>query len=390
MKIVITGGGTGGHVFPALEIAKYAINNNDNVIYIGSEYGIEKELCSRHNIPIHTLPSKPFYSLKTKRGIIARLLFVKAYTMAKIKLAEIKPDAVFSTGGYSSAPVVFAAKKLKIPYFIHEQNTVPGRANLFFMNHAAAVFTVFSSTERYLRERHFAPKNIIRTGIPLRSSLVENSTHEPKTIPENNAINILVTGGSQGAVAINDVILELASLLKDNPNYQFKWTHLTGIKNYENVLHTRDDFKLKEPYYNILPFADDKAMASLLKNNHLIICRSGAGTLTDSALYGIPSITIPYKYAIGNHQYYNALEFEEMGITKILEQDKLTPNTLLMKINEWINDENQYTAASNILLNWNVEDTVQKVYSNIEHLLNNSTHENKSRMETLQQLLRIR
>ena len=164
MRLIVTGGGTGGHVFPALEVARLAISEGHDVLYLGSNRGQESRVCERAKIAFHGFPSEPIYSLKKPSGWLAVVQLVRARSMAIKRLKLARPDALFSTGGYSSAPVVSAAKVLRIPYVIHEQNSVPGRTNLAFSKAAFRVCTTFDCSAT-----HFSTATV-RTGMPVRSA----------------------------------------------------------------------------------------------------------------------------------------------------------------------------------------------------------------------------
>lgn len=151
MRIVVTGGGTGGHVYPALEVARLSRELGHEIVYLGSQRGQEAVVCKRENILFHGFPSQPLYSLTSPAGWKAAAAILKSRMMAKAALRAARPSVVFSTGGYSAGPVVSAARSLKIPYMLHEANSAPGRSNLLFAKEAFVVGTVFETPKQIFR-----------------------------------------------------------------------------------------------------------------------------------------------------------------------------------------------------------------------------------------------
>ncbi len=388
MNVIITGGGTGGHVFPALSVAKIFKKNGHNVLYFGSIRGIEKTACQDHGIPCKCFPSEPFTSIRTFKGILARLSFIIATLMVLCHFIFRRPSLVFATGGYSSAPVLFAAWLLRIPLYLHEQNTIPGRTIQLFSQVAKHVFTTFHTTKKYMKH---VP--ITRTGLPILPGISQgisqeisqevsqeiSQSNEPfcftskerkvRDIHANDTIHILITGGSQGAKAINTMILNSYHYIRSNIPKNIKMTHITGKNDYESCLKLMEICKIDPKHYHLISFADKPALYQLLSETDILIGRSGAGTLIDSALFGIPSILIPYPYSTGNHQIQNGIEFQDMGFTKIIHQEHLNQESLLENLNFWIENPLMYRAASSELMKWNPDHAAEKVYLNISQTL---------------------
>lgn len=349
MKLVVTGGGTGGHVYPALEIAQAARDEGWDVVYFGSNRGQEVKLCRDLGFEFHGFPSEPLYSLKTPRGWKAAMNIWKATGLAKRALAEAKPHAIFSTGGYSSAPVVSAARSLHIPYVIHEQNTVPGRTNRMLSKGAFAVATTFRSGAKA-----FGETRVVRTGLPIRRELrqsVQGRLNFDERTPHDRSL-ILVMGGSQGAVALNEAALSTATRMAgDNVH----WMIVAGHKHYDGILETMKKLAIDaEVEFRAYLSADE--MAHALFTAQVVVCRSG-GSLAELAAFRKPSVLIPYPSAMGNHQLYNAKEFEAMGAAQVLPQSELTASTLQPRILHWLNDERAYVGAQQALAEWDIPDT---------------------------------
>lgn len=354
MRLTVTGGGTGGHVFPALETAKAARELGWQVEYLGSVRGQELAACAKAGMPFVGFPSQPLVKPLSIQGAKTLVLMVKAIQMAVRRLSESRPDVVLTMGGYSSAPVITAAKRLKIPLVVHEQNSVPGRTNLLAAKKAIKVCTVFKAASR-----HFDAGKTVRTGTPIRARLREASYG---TLPFNSPWAsgrpaVLVMGGSQGAAALNDVSLATAVRMA---RAGIQWIHLTGEKNYESALEARAKLSVGEDY-DIKAFMDEEGMAEAFSACHMAICRSGAGTLTELAAFRRPSILVPYPRAFADHQRVNAQEFVDIGAAIMVDQKDLDPAGLEGRVLSWLHDKDLYQAAQLAMAEWDVEDSVEKI-----------------------------
>jgi len=347
LKLIVTGGGTGGHVYPALEVALLAVERGHEVAYLGSLRGQEGGLCRKQGIEFTGFASEPVYSLKTLRGLKALYRLLVAKRAAKEELARQKPQALFSTGGYSSAPVVSAARSLGIPYVIHEQNSVPGRSNLVFSKKAFCVATTFKMTAGY-----FKGCRTERTGLPVRRDL------RALAHAENGQVKrILVTGGSQGAAALNQAALETASRATAEG---WSWLHLTGKAHFEAVKHSRASFALGENYV-VKDYIEGAELAEAFAGSKVAVCRSGAGTLSELAAFRLPSVLVPYPQAFANHQHYNACEFEEIGAAVVVPQTELTSASLERAIKHWLSDPSAIARAKASLEAWDAPNAAFRI-----------------------------
>ena len=354
MKLVVTGGGTGGHVFPALEVAAQARKKNWELFYLGSFRGQEKKLCEQNGIDFSGFYAYPFYGILTGRGLKARIAFIRATLEAQIFLKKYQPNVLFSTGGYSSAPIVSAARRLKIPYVLHEQNSVPGRTNIILSQGARCIATVFEKTID-----HFKEATVVRTGMPIRADLRSPSIQYRTEKNSSFDPHILVTGGSQGAEDLNDSILKVASLLKKE---NYSWMHMTGPSHYEKVKNQSEKLNLG-PNYKSVPFLDSKQLAKELAYCSLSVCRSGAGTITELAAFRKPGIFVPYPHAYANHQFHNAKEIEQLGGGTLIEQKVLEIQDLLETVQDWLNHFEKQKLAADVLAKWDIEDAAGRVIS---------------------------
>ena len=357
MRIVVTGGGTGGHVFPALETALGARDQGWDVSYFGSHRGQEGGVCEKANLDFKGFPSQPIYKIYTPAGLKAVLQLLKASKLARKALDDLRPHAVFSTGGYSSAPVVQAAKRLGIPFVIHEQNSVPGRTNKMMSQHAFRVCTVF-----FAAVNHFPNGKVVRTGLPVRSELRQEGqgrlSLDGAWIPDAKP-TILVMGGSQGSAALNDVAFSTALRMTRDP---MQWIHLTGTKHFEAAMKSKDNLGVKGDY-DVRAFLDATQMGEVLFASTLAVCRSGAGTLSELAAFRKPSVLIPYPHAHAQHQLHNAKEFEAMGAAEVIEQSNLHADGLEGRILSWLHDKDRMAHAQKALSEWDILDSVPRILS---------------------------
>ena len=354
MRLVVTGGGTGGHVFPALETAQEASRRGCDVRYFGSLRGIERAQSEKVGIVFSGFDSGPVYRPFSARGLQSMVGLLKATQAASRALMQWRPDSVFSTGGYASAPVVNAARKLGIPYVLHEQNTVPGRTNRLLSKGAFAVATVFESTSKW-----FEGCRIERTGMPIRKALRDSAQG---TLPMTHSLEkaapiVLVMGGSQGAVALNDIALATAVRMASS---EVQWLHVTGLSHFESTSQSLRRLAVTSNY-TIKAYLDAEEMASALFSCSMAVCRSGAGTLSELAAFRKPSVLVPYPDAFGDHQRFNALEFEKFGGADVVLQNDLIAGTLEPRIHAWLNDTEKQAAAKAGLAGWDVPDSVDRI-----------------------------
>lgn len=332
-------------MFPALEVARAAAESGWDVRYFGSLRGLEGKACQKAGVPFVGFPSEPLYRLWTPRGARAAWRLLMARRSALGSLSEFGADVVLSTGGYASAPVVSAARSLRVPYVIHEQNTIPGRTNRILGQNAFCVCTVFESTSRY-----FPEDRTVVTGLPIRRELRASAQGSlPLTHSLSKAAPIvLVMGGSQGSEAINDMALATAVRMASTP---VQWLHITGAKLFERTIASQSKMAVRADY-TVKAYLDAAEMASALFSCSLAVCRSGAGTLAELAAFRKPSILVPYPRAFADHQTANAREFQDMGAADVVPQTELRAATLEAKIEGWLSDRSRVEGAESALAAW--------------------------------------
>lgn len=342
MKILFTGGGTGGHIFPIIaitrEIRKMWMAGRWNskeekleFFYIGPKDPFASILLSQEGIVVKEILAgkiRRYFNLKSLFQNIIDLLFKMpiGFFQAFFYVFVIAPDIIFSKGGYGSIATVLSGWILWIPIFLHESDASPGLANKFLSRFASKVFVSFPKTE------YFGPKKMILTGNPIRREILAGSKEEAKNLFKLSYQRpiILILGGSQGAQRINDLILTILPDLLSN----FEIIHQCGEKNFKEVRAEANVIIPEElkNYYHLIPFLKEIELAHALEASDLVISRAGSGSIFEISAVGKPSILIPLPEAAQNHQSRNAYQYAETGAAIVIEEENLTRHFFLEKI----------------------------------------------------------
>ncbi|MGH7885512.1 MAG: undecaprenyldiphospho-muramoylpentapeptide beta-N-acetylglucosaminyltransferase [Thermodesulfobacteriota bacterium] len=326
MKVIIAGGGTGGHVFPAISIAEeiLARSSKNEVLFVGTEKGFEKKLLPLKGYKIEYITSGGLIGknpVEQAKGLY--FAFKGVFSSIKI-LKEFKPDVVIGVGGYASGPTVLSAFLSFIPTAVCEQNSIPGFTNRLLSRFVKRVFITFENSKKYFPER-----KTFLTGNPIRKDLTAASKIDQK---DRNIINILILGGSQGSKKLNEDIPGCFSKIN---NKKIIITHQTGEKDYNMVKNT---YCKSDIDANVYKFIDN--MKEVYDKTDLIICRSGAGTISEITAMGIPSILVPFSHAAHDHQLLNAMFLEKKGAAIIIEENNLNSEALTRALNKIFNNNN--------------------------------------------------
>ena len=307
MKIALVAGGTGGHIFPALAVSKklQELDTSVEVVWITTNRSNEQELAKEYDIEMVSLNVEGIQRKISLQPIKATLLTINAFFKMISFLKKQKIDRVVAFGGYVCAPVLMAAKFLGIDYFIQEQNSVPGIVNRIFSKSAKKVFLGFP-----LADGFHLKGNCEITGNPIR----EKSIVQQIDVDTSNYRGvILITGGSQGAMSMNQMLIESVKDISQK-NYLVIWQ--SGKPHFEEISTLFKDTENVIVFPTISNIYDYYAIANLL------IARSGASTISEARAFQIPSIFIPLPWAAENHQYYNAQFAREEGWAYVIEQNK--------------------------------------------------------------------
>ena len=357
MKVVITAGGTGGHIFPALALISKLKEKDKNVeiLYIGTTNRMEKDIIPKEGIPYIGIEMKGLNRKNIFKNIDVMKTYLKAVSKAKAELTKFKPDIVIGFGGYISAPVIYAAHKLKIKTIIHEQNSIPGVSNKFLSRYVDKVLVSFKESIK-----DFPNDKTIYTGNP-RSEQIKDIEKIDKTtlgFKKDKALIIIVMG-SLGSLTMTKKLKETLPLFK-NKDYQVLL--ITGKDYYDEY----KDIKLSSNV-KLVPFVDN--LLGLMKDADLIVTRSGASTIAELTSIGLPAIMVPSPYVTNNHQYVNAKSLEDDGACIILKEEDFDKNSLVDLLDKTINDKKKLNSMRSALLKRGVTDSATRIYEEIIKLV---------------------
>ncbi len=356
MKIAITAGGTGGHIFPALAIINKikSHDKNSKFLYFGTTDRMEKDIIPEKGIPYIGIQMKGLNRKNILKNITVLKIYSAAIKKAEVELKKFKPDIVIGVGGYITAPVLVAANHLGIKTIIHEQNSIPGVSNKLLSHFVNKICVSFKESESY-----FPKKKTIYTGNPRSEEILSMEKGKREDFGFNHKSKfIILVMGSLGSLTMTKKMKELIPSFKDK-DYQV--LVVTG-KNYY------DDYKdVKIPTnVKIVPFYDAKYM----KDADLIITRSGASTIAEVTALLLPSVMIPSPYVTHNHQYKNAKALEDKKACKILEEKDFCKENLLSLIDDCFKKE-VYNEMRKNLKEFSCPNSAEAIYKEIMGLVRN-------------------
>ncbi|PKN78995.1 MAG: undecaprenyldiphospho-muramoylpentapeptide beta-N-acetylglucosaminyltransferase [Candidatus Cloacimonetes bacterium HGW-Cloacimonetes-1] len=336
MMIMFGAGGTGGHISPALSIARELIANDCKVCFVGNKNSLESKMCAESGLSF-----LPIYVQKLYRKItIAHLAFPyhlinSTFSVCKY-IRQYRPDLVFCTGGFVSGPVAIAAIITKTPLYFHESNSFPGITIRLLGRYAKQIFTASDSVSRF-----FPAHKTTKVGIPINAAITTPHPFDPAAFGmSQTAPKLLIVGGSQGSLAINKTIDHIVPDLL-NDGYEVFWQ--TGKSSYD--LYSQKYSNTKGVF--IFGFSQD--LPTFYQNSTLAIARAGAMTISELEAVKLPAILIPLPTSAENHQYHNAVEQQQKGLAVLLEQKSLTPATLRELIRHLNDNHDEFVNRLNSL-----------------------------------------
>ena len=329
MRVILAGGGTGGHVFPALAVAReLRVRYSADCLFIGTSRGIETRLVPAAGFPLELIRVGPLNQVSFATRIKTTLGLPTAILQSLSILREFRPDVMIGVGGYASGPAMLAAVLRRIPTVAFEPNVVPGFANRRVAPFVSAAAVYFEETKKYFRNCHV-------TGVPVRAEFFELTQRDPATPP-----NLLVFGGSQGAHAINLAMQDaLPALCQRIPGVRV--THQTGERDY---LATAAAYAKLGVGAEVFPFIDN--MPAMFAQTDLVLCRSGASTVAEIAAARKPAVLIPFPSSADDHQRRNAQAMEAAGAAVMLEERDLTPDSLANTVADLLSNAVKLKAMS--------------------------------------------
>lgn len=358
MRVIVSGGGTGGHINPAIAIAKYIKNKepDSEILYVGTKRGLEKELVPAQNIDIKYIDVYGFVRKLSVKNIKVVYKAATAIFQCRKILKEFKPDIVIGTGGYVCGPLLKAAVGMNIPTIIHEQNVFPGMTVKMLAGKVSVVATSFDTTRNYLKKHC----KIVLTGNPVRADLLEMTPFEARIkLDIDDKPTVLIMGGSLGAKSINDALVEM--VIKGLPD-DYNIIASTGERNYESVMKAINESVDEIPTnITIKPYIYNTDMVFAAAD--LVVCRTGAVTISELAASGKPSIVVPSPNVVHNHQEYNAKYLSDRGAAILIKDDELTGTKLHAEISALIDNKAMLKEMGEKAKTAAIYDATDKIYT---------------------------
>lgn len=356
MRVIVSAGGTGGHIYPALAIINKIKSEepDSEFLYIGTHNRMENNIVPKAMIPFQSIEIYGF-SKNLFKNFKTTSCLVKSYKRCKKLIRDFNPDVVIGVGGYVTAPVIYAAKKLGYKTVIHEQNSFPGKSNKFLSKYSDLICVSFKNSMSY-----FPIDRTVFTGNPcsedaLSKKLINKSTYG---ISDKRKL-VLFVMGSLGSSRVNDYLVSVMGLF-DNKDYDILF--VTGKSSYESI--SKNSFPNN---VHVVAYVD--GLTGLMKNVDLIVSRAGASTLSEIIALGIPSILIPSPYVANNHQYKNAMDLVSASAAVMIEEKDLKGDILVRKIDEILSDYIKVRNIKKNLKSMMVLNSASLIYSNVKKLV---------------------
>ena len=357
MRVIFAGGGTGGHINPAISVADYAKAHDDNfkALFIGTKKGLETKLVPAAGYVIEYIAVQGFDRKHLLRNVKTVAQLVSSVRSCKRIIKEFKPDCIVCTGGYVSGPVTMAAKQTGVPALIHEQNVFPGLTVKGSEKYVDYVALSFDETINEMKDK----SKCVVTGNPIRSEILCADREESRKRLGIDKPFVLIFGGSLGAARINDTVVEiLGKIVSDG---KIKLVFGTGDRNYSDVMKKIGEKGIQlNSDVQVLPYINN--MADMMAAADVVVSRSGAITVSEIAAMGKPSILIPSPNVVRNHQEQNAREFEKCGAAAVITEAELTPEQLYKKLSEMTEDKEGMQKMSENLKKLARTDALEKLY----------------------------
>ena len=366
MKIIVSGGGTGGHIYPALSFINYlkTVEPDVSVLYIGTQKGLESKIVPENGIDFQTIDIQGFKRSLSPENFKTVYKFLKSVSDAKKIIKAFQPDIVIGTGGYVAGPVIYAAAKLKIQTIVHEQNSIPGVTNKFLSRYATRVALAFQEAGSF-----FPSKKTVFTGNP-RAQEVADLTDTRHVLSQyglkTDKKTIVIFGGSRGALKINTAVVEALPELSKK-DYQILYASGEIYYNDPEFSEIFETYNQKENI-KIVPYINN--MVEVLNDANLILSRAGATSLAEITALGLPSILVPSPYVTADHQTKNAEALENAGAAIMIKNAELTGISIVGAIDSLLLDDVTYRKMAENALREGVPDASDRLYQVLKDVLN--------------------
>ena len=357
MRVIVTAGGTGGHIYPALAMINKIkeMDKNSEFLYIGTHNRMEKDIIPKYNIPFETIEIYGFNRKKIFKNFKVLKCLIKSKKKCKKLIKDFNPDIVIGFGGYVTAPVISVAHKLGFKTLIHEQNSIPGMSNKYLMNKVDMICVSLKSSLNA-----FPKEKTVFTGNPCGEDALKKIAMDKSELGlSKNKKLVLIVMGSLGASTINDYIVSIKDQFK-NKNYEVLF--VTGKNDFEEINKNKFSNNVK-----VVPYVEN--LTRIMKNTDIIVTRAGASTLSEIIALNLPSILIPSPYVSNNHQFKNALDLVNNNAGILIEEKDLKDNILIDKIDELFKSPLEYKKLKDNLNKLKIDNSASIIYDNIKKLV---------------------
>lgn len=362
MRIIVTGGGTGGHIYPALAFINHlkTIEPDSDILYVGTERGLESKIVPAAGVPFKTVDVQGFRRSLSLNNFKTIYKFLKSTSDAKKIVKNFKPDVVIGTGGYVAGPVLYAAAKLNVPTIVHEQNSIPGITNKFLSKYVDKVAVAFEAAKPF-----FPAAKTVFAGNPRAqevATLKATDILETEYQLQKGKKTVVIFGGSRGAQTINEAV---KAALPKFAEADYQIVYASGQIYFDE---DHEEFAKYEDAANIAIRPYISNMLEVLASSDLILCRAGATTIAEITALGLPTIFVPSPNVTADHQTKNAQALVDIGAAKMIKDIELTADTMLASISEIFSDEELYQAMSVASKKAGVPDASDRLYQLVKEI----------------------
>ncbi len=364
MRVILSGGGTGGHIYPAIAIANRIQKEypKAEILFIGTERGLERELVPKAGYKIRFIPVSYLKRKVSLHNVKSAGKLLMGLLEARKIIKQFKPDIVIGTGGFVCGPVLYTASRLGVKTLIHEQNVFPGLTNRILASSVDRIAISFPEAEKYFKEK--TKGKLVVTGNPIRdefskvSAVEANKRYKPVDKPM-----VLIVGGSGGASKLNAATI---AMLKHRPLGDYSIILVTGKGHFEPVSEALKAYPTASEI-TVLPYINDMPYA--LKACDLIVCSAGAITIAEVTAVGKPSILVPKAHTAENHQEYNARAMEKAGAAIMLKEDELKEDTLYRAIASVMENKEVYASMRSACSKVAKTDAIDLIFKEVQKLI---------------------
>lgn len=363
MRIILTGGGTGGHIYPALAFIKYIkeAEPNSEILYVGTERGLESKIVPAAGIAFKTVDVQGFKRSLSLDNFRTIAKFLTSTQAAKKIIKDFKPDVVVGTGGYVAGPVLYAAETLHIPTLIHEQNSIPGITNKFLSKRVTKIAVAFEAAKAY-----FPAEKTVFAGNPRAQEVAHLQATDILTTEyglQKGKKTVVIFGGSRGAMTINEAFKKALPLFEKE---DFQVVYASGQIYYDEDQAIFDAYK-ESKNIAIRPYISN--MLDVFAASDLVLCRAGATTIAEVTALGLPTIFVPSPNVTADHQTKNAQALVDIHAAKMIRDTELTGDLMVSTIRDIFADEENYQTMSDNSRKAGVPDASDRLYQLVKEIM---------------------